>query len=102
MTQTTIKLMKSNNEQSIHPDSLSATETKSTSEQRRFLFRLKVLLVGASVIAGWLSYQAVGEAIVLNRMLDRVHEEMGKPLTVKGAGSHDSNITETKSRVAGL
>jgi hypothetical protein len=79
-----------------------AEATVPTGERRTASSQLKLLVAMAVLSASWLSYQAVSEAIVVNRLLDQVHDAVGQVPQVNTLNHLGSNLNETNPRVAGL
>ena len=100
MTVTKMKHMKTNTDTNL-PDDLTLPAESAPAIPVRSA-RLKVLIVMTSVMAAWLSFQAVTEAIAVNRLLDRVQDAVSRPTLVKTPAEGGSNKIETKPRVAGL
>jgi len=100
---TAIDQLKTNIETNVPHDTRPVTESVSA-DTLRFAssIQLKLVIAASAVMAAWLSYRTVNEAIALHRELDQAQAAAGKSLSIKLPDSSASNITETKPRIAGL
>jgi hypothetical protein len=104
---TNTKMKTKNNDLKPNTDSPNHSGTKLTTDAtaRLTLHRssgLKLLIAITSVVAIGLSYQAVNEAIAVNRLLDQCQEAMGVGRPIQTPVAFSQQITETNLRVAGL